>query len=247
MTKLTDITTHRPYPLPNGAWVMRQTWSDLAFLHWTVPVQQLRALVPASLELDTYDGEAWLGIVPFKMEYVSLRGCPNVPYLSFFPELNVRTYVTVQGKPGVFFFSLDAGNPIAVSLARRWFHLPYFNARLTLRYDGDTIHYDSQRTHRDAPAARLKARYRATTDVYLAQAGSLEQWLTERYCLYTTDQQGDLLRGEIHHVQWPLQRGEVEIEENTMVDHLGFTLSKTPTWCHIVRTIKMVAWNIRRV
>lgn len=245
--KLTDLTAHRPYPKPDGAWVMRQTWSDLAFLHWPVPPSQLRTLIPATLPLDTYDGEAWLGVVPFKMEYVSLRGCPNVPYLSFFPELNVRTYVTLNGKPGVYFFSLDAGNPIAVQLARSWFHLPYFNAHMTTRRDGDTVYYDSQRTHRNAPATNLKAHYRPTSAVYLAQAGSLEHWLTERYCLYTTDSRGNMLRGEIHHPPWPLQKGEVEIEENTMAAHLGFDLSRAPTWCHVVRTIKMVAWNIRPV
>ena len=245
--KLTDLTAHRPYPLPTGAWVMRQTWSDLAFLHWSVPVEQIRALVPSSLPLDTYQGEAWLGIVPFKMEYVAPRGFPSVPLLSFFPELNVRTYVTVGGKPGVYFFSLDAGNPIAVSLARRWFRLPYYHADMMTHRDGSTVAYDSRRIHRGASPATFKARYHATGDVKLAVAGSLENWFTERYCLYTTDQHGAVLRGEIHHPQWPLQTGEVEIETNTLTEPLGIMLNQHPHWCHVVRTIKMVAWNLRRV
>jgi uncharacterized protein YqjF (DUF2071 family) len=245
--KLTEMTEHRPYPLASGPWVMRQTWTDLAFLHWAMPVEQLRALMPSSLPLDTFEGEAWLGIVPFKMEYVSLRGFPSVPLLSFFPELNARTYVTVNGKPGVYFFSLEAGNPIAVWLARHWFYLPYYNAEMTTNRDGETIYYDSLRTHRGSPAARFKAKYRATSGVQLAAAGSLEHWFTERYCLYTTDPRGELLRGEIHHRQWPLQTGEVEIETNTLVEHLGFRLSAQPRYCHVVRTIKMVAWNLRRV
>ncbi|MBX3083995.1 MAG: DUF2071 domain-containing protein [Anaerolineae bacterium] len=241
------MTAHRPYPLVTGPWIMRQTWSDLAFLHWSLPVEQMRALVPASLPLDTFEGEAWLGIVPFKMEYVSLRGCPNVPKLSFFPELNVRTYVKVGGKPGVYFFSLDAGNPIAVSLARRWFRLPYYHADMATHRDGNTVYYDSRRTHRGAPPAAFKAHCHATSGVEIAAPGSLEHWLTERYCLYTTDPHGAVLRGEIHHQQWPLQTGEVDIEANTLVEPLGLTLSKQPRWCHVVHTIKMVAWNLRRV
>src|SRR5262245_21709039 len=147
---------HRPWPLPSGPWVMAQVWQDLLFAHWPIETAALRALVPASLALDTFDGRAWLGVVPFRMSGVRLRATPALPWLSAFAELNVRTYVTAEGKPGVFFFSLDAANPVAVAAARRFFHLPYFRARMSCRPDGDGIHYASRRNHRGAPPAELR-------------------------------------------------------------------------------------------
>ena len=133
---------------------MAQSWHDLLFAHWPVPSKELRAGIPASLEIDTYDGQAWLGIVPFRMSGVRFRGIPALPGLSAFPELNIRTYVTAGGKPGVFFFSLEAANPIAVRAARYWYHLPYRHARMACRAEGDGIAYTSQRTYwRASPAA----------------------------------------------------------------------------------------------
>src|SRR5258705_4235621 len=105
---------HRPWALPTGGWIMAQKWHDLLFAHWAVAPQVLRKLVPAKLELDTFEGQAWMGVVPFTMSGVRLRGTPTLPWLSMFPELNVRTYVTAEGRPGVLFFSLDAGNLVAV-------------------------------------------------------------------------------------------------------------------------------------
>jgi uncharacterized protein YqjF (DUF2071 family) len=141
-------TDHRPWPLPSSPWVMRQKWHDLLFMHWRIPPQTLRPLVPAALELDHFEGSAWLGVVPFRMTGVRLRGTPAIPGLSAFPELNVRTYVSAGGKPGVWFFSLDAASAIAVAAARAWFHLPYFRARMSLEAHGDEIRYQSHRTHR---------------------------------------------------------------------------------------------------
>ena len=137
-------TAHRPWPLPTGPWIMSQSWHDLLFAHWPIDASHLRPLIPAALEIDKFQGEAWIGVVPFRMSGVRLRATPALPTLSAFPELNVRTYVTHGGKPGVWFFSLDAANAIAVSVARAWFHLPYFNARMTLR--------KSQRLDRIQPA-----------------------------------------------------------------------------------------------
>ena len=141
---------------------MRQTWDRLLFAHWPVHFDALRPLVPAALELDRYNGEAWLGVVPFLMRNVRPRALPAVPWLSAFPELNVRTYVTVGGKAGVYFFSLDAGNPLAVEIARRWFHLPYFRARFSVSQAGETTTYRSMRTHSGAPPAELDLTYRPT-------------------------------------------------------------------------------------
>jgi uncharacterized protein YqjF (DUF2071 family) len=127
-----EQVAHRPWPLPPGGWVMAQIWHDLLFAHWPVPQAVLRPRIPAQLAVDTFDGQGWLGVVPFRMSGVRLRGTPRVPWLSAFPELNVRTYVVADGKPGVWFFSLDAGNAIAVAIARAWFHLPYFRARMSM-------------------------------------------------------------------------------------------------------------------
>ncbi|MCC7358110.1 MAG: DUF2071 domain-containing protein [Anaerolineales bacterium] len=237
-------TAHRPWPLPAGPWVMTQTWYDLLFAHWPVPVADLRHVVPPQLELDTYEGQAWLGVVPFGMSRVYPRFTFPVPWLSVFLELNVRTYVRVGAKPGVYFFSLDAANPAAVEIARRTYRLPYYNARMSKQADGDWLDYSSYRTHRGAPPAELRARYRPTGEVYLSQPGTLESWLTERYCLYTFGRANTVLRGEIHHAPWPLQPAEAEITANSMAAPHGLTLPDTPPLLHFVRSILTVEWPI---
>ncbi|MGH8637044.1 MAG: YqjF family protein, partial [Burkholderiales bacterium] len=121
---------HRPWPMPDGPWIMTQSWHDLLFAHWPLPQDALRDNVPDTYPIDTFGGHAWIGVIPFHMTNVAPRGIPALPWVSAFPELNVRTYVTVGGKPGVFFFSLDAGNPIAVRAARTLFSLPYYSAEM---------------------------------------------------------------------------------------------------------------------
>lgn len=242
-TRFLHAVGHRPYPLPRAPWVMAQQWHDLLFAHWTVSAERMRELVPAQFPLDLYDGRCYLGIVPFTMKHVRPRLAPSVPWLSFFHELNVRTYVTVGGKPGVFFFSLDAANPIAVQIARTGFKLPYFNARMMLKRQGDTIYYDSRRTHRGAPPAELRGHYRPTGPVYLSTPGTLEHWLTERYALYTLDAQGRILRGDIHHEQWSLQPAEAEFTVNTLAQAAGFEISGPPT-LHFARAIQVVVWPL---
>ena len=207
---------------------MDMTWHDLLFMHWPIAIDRLRALIPGALEIDTFGGEAWIGVVPFRMTRVKPYGFPPVPACSAFPELNVRTYVTDGEKAGVWFFSLDAANRFAVAVARAVYHLPYFNARMALQDDGKEIAYRSVRTHRRAGPARFEARYRPTGDRYLAAAGTLEFWLTERYCLYSTDAGGRLLRADIHHARWPLQPAEAEVAVNTMTAPLGIALPGAP-------------------
>lgn len=245
------IHEHRTYPLPGGPWVMRQTWRNLLFAHWPIAPAALRGLVPQSLPLDTYGGQAWLGVVPFSMQDVHPRGLWSVPRLSHFPELNVRTYVTLNErgveKPGVYFFSLDAGNRVAVALARRFFLLPYFNARMATweKRDG-SIEYRSRRTHSGAPPAEFRAAYRPTGPVYLSQPGSLEHWLTERYALYTVDARGRPYIGEIHHVQWPLQPAQADLDVADLVGaSAALRLPDVPPLLHFARRIDMAAWALR--
>jgi uncharacterized protein YqjF (DUF2071 family) len=217
---LTEIS-HRPWPIPSGPWIMSQTWHDLLFAHWPIDeasLRTLRPLIPGALDIDTFQDKAWIGVVPFRMSGVRLRATPALPTLSAFPELNVRTYVTHGGKPGVWFFSLDAANAIAVSVARAWFHLPYFNARMRCERRNDWIEYSSDRTHRAAPKARLSGRYRPIGEVFQAKPGTLEHFLTERYCLYAADENGKISRGEIQHSPWRLQPAQAELSENTMIE-----------------------------
>lgn len=238
---------NRPWPAPERSWAMRMRWCDLAFLHWPVAAEPLRRALPAGLELDLFGGEAWLGVVPFRMEGVAPRGMPSVPWLSAFPELNLRTYVTAGGRPGVWFFSLDAGNPVAVRVARRTFHLPYYDAEMECGERDGWVHYASRRTHRGVAAAEFRGRYRAVGDVELARAGSLEHWLTERYCLYAADGRGRLWRGEIAHARWPLQAGEVVIESNTLAASLGIELTGSPARVQFARRLDVVAWGLDAV
>lgn len=248
-------TAHRPWPLPAGRPAMAMRWLDLLFAHWPVEASALRPLIPRGLQLGTFDGQAWIGVVPFRMEGVRPPWCPPLPWVSAFAELNVRTYVSAAGKPGVWFFSLDAANPLAVRVARWTFHLPYFDARMRVGERDGWVHYDSRRTHRGAPSGVFRGRYRPVSEPYLSEPGTLEHWLTERYCLYAGDRRGQVFRGDIHHVPWPLQRAEAEIEEDTLTRPLGTPgTGGTPLerpdiapLLHFARRLEVVAWQIVRV
>jgi uncharacterized protein len=221
-------TAHRPWPLPSSRWLMGQTWYDLLFAHWAVAPESLRPLVPRPLELDVRDGCAWLGITPFRIGGLRLRGTPPLPWLSSFPELNVRTYATHRGQPGIYFFSLDAARRAAVAAARRSYRLPYFHARMTACRHATTIAYGSTRIDSSGPSVVFRARYGPTGRRLPVQAGSLERWLSERYCLYVVDEHGRPLRGDIHHSPWPLQPASAAIDINTMAAPLGVALNAEP-------------------
>jgi uncharacterized protein len=201
---------HRPWPLPPRGWIMGQTWEDLLFAHWRVPVEAVRQHVPERLEVDVHDGSAWLGITPFGLTGLRGRGMLPIPYVSSFLELNVRTYVRAEEKPGIWFFSLDASSRVAVELARRTYKLPYFHARMSASKRGEWVDYECARI--DEAGRVFSGRYRPNGPVSHAEPGSLEWFLAERYCLYTTDARGSLARAEIHHELWPLQPAEAEIE-----------------------------------
>jgi uncharacterized protein YqjF (DUF2071 family) len=205
---------HRPWPLPSRGWTMAQTWDDLLFAHWRLPVEALRPHVPRGLELDTHEGSAWLGITPFRVSGLRLRGMPPLPRLSSFLELNVRTYVTFGDRPGIWFFSLDASSSLAVEAARRLYRLPYFRARIVAAERAGWIDYECSRT--EEPGRVFSGRYRPAGEVFHAEPGSREWFLAERYCLYTTDGNGELLRAEIHHGLWPLQPARAAIDLATI-------------------------------
>jgi uncharacterized protein len=246
--EILSLAEHRPYALPAGPWVLFMSWHDLLFMHWPVSQEVLRPLVPPALSLDTFDGSAWLGITPFRMSGTRPRSLPSVPPLSNFPELNVRTYVTAGGRPGIWFFSLDAHSRIAVLLARATFSLPYYDARMSCRVVSDeVVHYRSVRTHQGAPEARFAGRYRPVGDPFNSRPGTLEHFLTERYCLYSVSGRGNVYRGDIHHHPWPLQRAEVEIESLAMTEQIGVALPKMEPILHFSSRLDVLAWPPKRV
>jgi hypothetical protein len=221
---------------------MRMVWSDLLFAHWAVDPSKIERLLPAGLELDTHDGNAWIGIVPFLMSDVAPRGFPAVPGLSRFPELNVRTYVTCNGKPGVWFFSLDASNKIAVRVARATFHLPYMDARMSIDHQETSgVHYRSLRIHRKEPPAEFQATYQPSGEPFHATPGTLEYWLTARYCLYSVNRNGSLFRGEINHPPWMLRRADCQLDINRMGNGLQLDFSEPP---HLLYAdpVRVQAW-----
>ncbi|HZM79765.1 MAG TPA: DUF2071 domain-containing protein [Candidatus Limnocylindrales bacterium] len=225
---------------------MAQRWERLLFMHWPLPECTLRPLVPAGLTLQTFGGQAWLGVTPFTVSVLRPRAA-WIPGLAPFPEVNVRTYVTVDEKPGVFFFSLDAGSVLAVAGARALYSLPYFRARFSVSRDRSGVAYHARRTHRGAPPADLSASYRPAGPAAPSIPGTLAHWLTERYCLYAVTRRGRLRRAEIHHPPWPLQPAEVDIRVNTMTSGLGFHLPAPAPLVHFSERLDVQVWLPERV
>jgi uncharacterized protein len=235
-----EATDHRPWPLPETSWVMGQTWEELLFAHWRVPAGALRSRLPEGLELDLFEDEAWIGVTPFRVTGLRARGLPPLPLISSFLEVNTRTYVTAGGKPGIWFFSLDAESELAVRAARRAYKLPYFHADMRAGRRDGRLEYESRR---GGERAVLRVAYGPVGDVVEADPGSLAHFLTERYCLYTEDA-GQLKRAEIHHEVWPLQPAEAEIEENTMPPS-GIELLDEAPLLHFSARQDVVIWPLR--
>jgi uncharacterized protein YqjF (DUF2071 family) len=218
--RILEDVRHRPWPLPDAPWIMTQTWHDLLFAHWAVDPALVRAKVPSPLEIDRFDDHAWIGIVPFHMTNVAPRGLPVLPWVSAFPELNVRTYVRYADKRGVYFFSLDAANLLAVLAARLLFGLPYYAAIMSVKEQRGAIEYSSRRSAAGATNAELVAAYRPTGPVFHAAPGSIEAFLIERYCLYSARKEG-LYRVRIFHDPWPLQAARLSSFRSTMLEAQG--------------------------
>lgn len=210
------MITERKWP-----WIARQVWNDLLFMHWSVPYEAIRPYVPEPFEIETYEGQAWVSVVPFKATFNGPRGLPGKIPFSNFLELNLRTYVSYKGESGVYFFSFDADSPVAVKGARTIFSLPYLHADMNIKKKQGTIHYTSQRTHRDYPKAHFSARYKPEQmQAETAEKGSLTEWLVERYCLWTLIG-GHVYKGPILHSPWDLKRVEAEWEMDEFVDFIG--------------------------
>lgn len=232
---------HRPWPLPDRPWVMGQTWEDLLFMHWPVDPDELRAAVPPQIPIDTFEGHAWVGVTPFTVTGMHPRLTLPLPYTARFPELNVRTYATIDGRPGIWFFSLDTPNRAAVAAARRIYRLPYFRSQIAVRHDGDRVRFAARRTSGDAPPASIALEYAPSGPRYTAERGSFEEFATERYCLYTLNDRGEVLRGDIHHPPWPLRQAEATVAGNAMGKELGIALDGEPR-LHFAGRQDVVFW-----
>lgn len=241
-----DQVAQRQYPVPKTPWIMTQTWHDLLFLHWPVDRILLQSLIPAGLELDTYENQAYVAITPFHMSNVAPRGVPAIPGLSAMPEINVRTYVKAKDYPGIYFFSLDAANSFAVGAARTMFYLPYYSAKMSVHEREGWIHYETVRTSSNAAPAEFKGRYRPVGAPRKPQRGSLEYFLTERYCLFAFDDAFHMYRVDIQHGPWALSLAEAEIEVNTMADAAGIRLSAVSPLAHYAKRQDTVIWPLKR-
>jgi uncharacterized protein len=245
--------SNRQYPPPASPWVMAMRWDDLLFMHWPVEASALRPFVPPALEIEIFEGAAWLAVAPFLMRGTRGRFTPAAPGISRFPELNVRTYVrSASGRPGVWFFSLDAARALAVRVARAGFHLAYMNASMRYRSEGGRIRYASRRTgpfnthafgETLSGAAEYRAEYGPAGEPFRPRPGRLESFFTDRYCLYSWSRAGRLFRGEIHHNPWALQPAEADIELNTMTAPLGINTSALGRpLLHYSKRMDVVAW-----
>lgn len=231
---------------PCGFPLMRQHWGKLLFMHWRVDAQLLRPLIPAQLEIDTFDGSAWIGVIPFTMWGIRASFLPPIPGTSAFHELNVRTYVQLNGVPGVWFFSLDAANKLAVWGARKFYSLPYFNARMSLEQHGNSIDYLSERRDGRGAPASFAATWKIGEMLPQSQPGALEFFLTERYCLYS-EHRGDIYRARIHHQPWPLQTAELISLESSMIECHGLPTPEGEPLLHYAEELRVDIWPLGKV
>ena len=238
-------TAHRPWRLPERPWLLGQTCEDVLFAHWRVDARELEPHLPAGLELDRFDGAAYLGITPLRLTGLRLRGTVPLPRVSSLLALGVRAYVTAGGKPGIWFLSLDTSSRPAVEAARRAYGLPSFQASIRATGRDGLTEYRCARRDAERPHV-FEAAYRPVAAARPARPGSLEAFLAERYCLYAADERGRLRRAEIHHPPWPLRRAEAEIELNTMAPD-GIALDPEPSLLHVSERQDVLVWPLERL
>lgn len=245
VAKLLSQVEHRPIPLPQTPWIMAQSWQNVLFISWPMPVERLRPLVPSKMEIDTYNGQAWLSLLPMRMVDLHLRDLPPLPEASTFPEINLRTYVRVNHQPGIFFFSIDAAAHLGAWVAQHLFHLPYLYAEMSLSQQSDGFYLESHRAaSTKVSAADFVATYQPVGDPSPSEPGSLEQFLVERYTLFSQDPLGVLYRGDIHHPLWKLQPVKVNIETNTIPQAARLELPDTAPLYHYSPGTQSILWPV---
>ena len=244
-------TSNEPHPLPPGHWLISQQWNNLLFAHWPVPASSLAPLLPEGLQVDTFQGSAWLGIMPFLMDRVKVRGLPPIPGARSFPDLSLRTYVREErtGTPGVVCLSLDSSNLLAVAAGRAFYRLPYHWAdmRMEQRMEQRTGREFEFYSRRRFAGRRVvfKVRYRGlgpTQKLAESRPGTLDHFLIERYCLFSTNLAGQPIRANLHHTSWPLEEAEAEIEQNNLAEVLGIRLPDEKPVLHYSRQLAVYVW-----
>lgn len=246
MTIINKVS-HRPWPLPSRKWLMRQSWRNLLFIHWPLSTETLRQYVPSSLQIDTFDGQAWLSIVVLEMEGIYLRGMPFRLLLPTFPVINLRTYVLHRNQPGVYFLSLDTEDWISYTCVKRWYHLPYYAAEISFQKKGQTFHFDSVRKRKIETPITCRGTYRPFPEISFPEKGTLEHWLTERYCLFSLNKRNNLYCGDIHHRPWPVQKVKAVLHKNTLLSPFHIDLSEIRPIVHFSKGIDSLIWNIKKV
>jgi uncharacterized protein len=236
MNKELLVMSHRPFPLEDLNWLMTQEWHHTLFAHWPVPASELRKHVPSDIEIDTFNGTAWIGIVPFKIKNMRARFTPSIPFFNSYIEVNVRTYVKYGGRTGVYFFSLDANHIFAVTGAKIIFGLPYKLAVADLNI-GSSFELSSTR----GSGAKFSASYEPGSEVFFPEEGTLEHWLTERYCLWTK-RGSKIIRGDIHHTRWELQRAEGWISQTNLIPFVYQDQFQTEPLLHYNKFKKAYFW-----
>ena len=235
---------HLPFPMPKRRWSLRQNWINLTFLHWLVDPELLSPYIPKDLELDTFEGKAYVGTIPFIMEKVRPYFLPYLPFITTFPEFNVRTYVTKNGKPGVLFLTLDAQSRVTCFYAPRKYGLPYRYAKCRLKIDENRYSWASKRS---SDSVELEGEAIATGEKRIAEKGTLEEFLFERYSLYT-EHKGNLKMAYTLHEPWVFQDGEAKIVKNSLTEcyDLGIDIMN-PEFVHLSEGVYVHTWPIQKV
>lgn len=236
-------TEHRNYPLPKEPWAAMQDWEHLLFMHWPVYKAFIEPHIPADLELDTFDGDAWISIIPFKVNKMKVRKLPPIPFLYPFLEVNVRTYVKKDGIPGVYFFSMDASKLLAV-LGGKIGTLPYFHANMKLKKRAKKFYFKSKRKNDEKES--LISNYKLIGKSTVHAKGSIDHWLLERYALWSY-KFDTLFRGDIHHKEWKVQPAEVNIDQETVTSFLPNNVYTTQPLVHYARSKRVFIWKIKKV
>jgi uncharacterized protein YqjF (DUF2071 family) len=232
---------------PGGSPVMYQSWGNLLFMHWEVSAAALRRHLPRRLEIDTFEGRAYVGVTPFKLWGVRPVFTPPLPLVSEFLEINVRTYVHLDGVPGVWFFSLDANSLVAVTGARTLFRLPYFHSRIEMEEQGTKTIYSASRDESSGATAEFEATWEVGAERPAAEPGSLDFFLVERYCLYTADGEEKLYRVRIHHAPWPLRDARLRSHRSSMVEAAGLSKSSGEPLIHHGGPVDVEVWPLEEV
>ena len=237
---------HLPFPMPDRPHALVQEWRNLTFMHWEVSPEKLQPHIPEGLEIDLFDGKAYVGTIPFQMRNVRPRLLPSVPGISTFPEFNVRTYVTKNGKPGVLFLTLDAQSRVTCFYAPRKYGLPYRYAKCNVHVESEK-HYSWTSRRKDGGQSLIGTTKRLGP-VERAAEGSLEYFLFERYSLYTWHN-GVLKRAYTHHLPWKYSTAEVEMQSNTLLDSYNLNVkdSLQPEYIHMSPGVEVQTWNIEPI